>query len=223
MVFEKKWTEEQNKELLELHGRISNKEIAEKFNISPTNVSKRVSHLRKLEKRIMKKKSKAEKKYQSNKEIEVMTAPSHNNADELMKEYKVDPINKEKAEEKAEDKTSQKESHEDSKLNWDGVANTITIILDKRFITNDLAPLTDEEKQLFANALNEALRLRAQFYFQYADIFNLALASFAIMSPRILEFLDRKKRTNQEAQTAATIDLSTTNKPKEDLYVDELV
>ena len=50
MGFEKKWSDEQNEEILELHGRISNKEIGEKFGISAANVSKRVSYLKKLKK-----------------------------------------------------------------------------------------------------------------------------------------------------------------------------
>jgi len=227
MVFEKKWTDEQNKEILDLHKRISNDEIAKKFKISATNVSKRISYLKKLEKKQTKskpkKKSQPKAKSQKNEKIEVMTAPTHDNADELMKEYQVDPINKEESEEVEEEKTKEEpqEETQGGQVNWTGVSDTLTIILDKRFVANELAPLTEEEKKLFASALNQTLELRAQFYFQYADVVNLALAGFAIMSPRIFEFLDRKKQATESTATA-TVDLSAPEAPQEAPVTDEL-
>ncbi len=210
-MFEKKWSDEQNKEILGLHGRISNKEIAEKFGISASAVSKRVSHLKKLgEKLNLRKKSPVGKDIGS--KVEVLTAPSHDNADELMKEYKVEPINNE-FHEKIDVKKEEVEDNKGGLLNWTGVSSTITTILDKRFVANGLEPLTNEEKELFADALNKTLEIRAKYYFQYADIVNLGLAGFSIMTPRILEFLERKNKAKKEIETSATIDF--TEKPEE--------
>ena len=225
MVFKKKWTDEQNKEILELHKRVSNEEIAKKFNISTINVSKRVSYLKKLEKKQAKpkpktrKKSQTKPKSQASEKIEVMTAPTHDNADELAKEYQVDPINREEiedVEEEIETKEEPQEETQGGQVNWTGVSDTITLLLDKRFIANDLAPLTGEEKQLFANALNQALEIRAQFFFKHSDLLNLGLAGFAIMSPRIFEFLDRKKET-----ATASADLIVPVDPQEAPVIDE--
>ncbi|MCK4997150.1 winged helix-turn-helix domain-containing protein [Candidatus Pacearchaeota archaeon] len=232
MGFKKTWTDEQNEELLDLHGRISNKEIAKKFNISSDNVSKRVSYLKKQKNKQVKPKSQSKKnsqkkpKSQSSEKIEVLAAPTHDNADELMKEYKVDPINNEEfAEEPQEENIQeepQEETREGSQVNWTGVSDTITTILDKRFVANDLTPLTDEEKLLFASALNQTLEIRAQFFFKYADVLNLGLAGFAIMSPRILDFLDRKKQSKHETATSANLDL-TDPEPQKIKVVDEKV
>ena len=79
-------------------------------------------------------------------------------------------------------------------INWSGVSGTITHILDLRFKNNGLTPFSDEEKELFDNAINEVLRIRAQLLMKNADLINLGLATFVVLMPRITEFLDRKKQ-----------------------------
>lgn len=222
MTFKKKWSDEQNERLLELHKRVSNKEIAKEFNITPTNVSKRISYLKKLNKKQKKKKVNfplVKKNYKSDqkeisktskpeKRIEVLTAPLHDNADELMKDYQTNPINQEEPEEETPEILENEEPMSESrKVKWTGVSNSLTLILDKRFIANKLAPLTEDEKTHLSKTLNEVLELRAEFFFKYADLVSLGIAGFSIMTPRLLEFFDRKKKetTSSEANKDLTI------------------
>ncbi len=237
MVFKKKWTDEQDKRILELHKRISNEEIAKEFKITSKAVSKRVSYLKKLNpkqkkkikkpgKKDIKKGSKSDIKKSKEKRIEVIEAPTHENADELRKEYETKPINSEEPQETPMEETqeeileSETPTPEVPQVNWTGVSNTITAILDKRFVVNGLAPLTDEEKALFSDATNQVLELRAKFYFQYADIFNLGLAGFSILTPRILEFLDREKQKKITKEASTNLDL-TEKTPEIPKIVDE--
>ncbi len=243
-MFEKKWSDEQNKKILELHGRIPNSEIAKQFNTTSTNISKRVSYLKKLKKKQKKKSKKVKypyvkKNYKKEREIEVATAPSHSEADEFIKEYKKEfqPINeslnqkipeeKESENEEVEIESEHKEIQSDNinKIDWTGTSKPITLLLDARFKANNLAPMSDEEKQHFSDAINEVLRIRAEYFFKYADLCNLGLATFSIFTPRIMEFLERKKQNKSEIEQSATQDLtkskiSVSQSPKKEIKED---
>jgi hypothetical protein len=231
MVFEKKWTDEQNKKVLESYKRISAEELAKELNTNSKNVRQRFYYLKERESKRKKKNKKIAfigkkipKREIPNTEhglevigvddFEIKEAPHSQSADEFTKEYQTEPLNKEE-----EILENEKPAKELPQISWKGFSKTITKILEKRFIANNLAPLTEEEKDLFSDATNQVLELRAKFYFQYADIANLGLATFTILTPRILEFLERKKQYQEK--TIANQDLTIKEIPQEVQVIDE--
>ena len=226
MGFEKKWTDEQNKRILEIKDKSEIETLAKEFNVTPKIISQRIYYLNGKEKtRLKKEKAKlnAEKKNNSSSkaksdtssEISVSEVSPKEEADEMQNKY-LDNTSQETSENSNEairegsgDSTqspSPKSTEEISsvqQVNWSGVSGTITHMLDLRFKNNGLTPFSDEEKELFDNAISEVLRIRAQLLMKNADLINLGLATFVVLMPRITEFLDRKKQ-NKNPPTRVT-------------------
>ncbi|MEK6760706.1 MAG: hypothetical protein AABX93_02170 [Nanoarchaeota archaeon] len=217
MGFKPKWTEEQNKRILELHEKdVSDADIAKELNSDEKKIRGRIYFLKdkekkrlKKEKAIVKKQQKAvmppKVKSETASEIHVSEAPIHPEAESIRQKYLENPENENLPDENTSEIPKEKEiampnnENEQTKIDFSGVANTITTILDKRFVNNDLKPLTQEEKDLFSKALNEVMIKRMEYYFKYGDIINLGLAGLAIFTPRILENLEKKKNKTENS------------------------
>lgn len=224
MAFEKTWTEEQEKRILELSDlKVSPKEISNELGKTEKAVIQKIYSLKKKIKKSQTKKPKKEKFSEEvqSQDILVAQVPVKEEAEEMQKAYfESDFSNSDASSLENKDFNSQIKMQEKPKLeemqevsmDWSVFSNSISSIIDQRFISSKLTPLTDEEKIQFSIALNEVMKRRAKLFGQYADVMALGVTIFSIFTPRLMDFFNRKKIKREKINESANLDLTKSEK-----------
>jgi len=240
MAFPKTWTEEQEKTLLEKYKSSKIEDLAKELNKTPKALRQKYSSISKKKKKISKKP--IEKKETSS-FIPVSQAPIKEEGEEMQQAYLEDTSFSENFSEETElnnlkevkeENTSapmsdsEEPSREEFVMDWEIFSQSITLMLDERFKSNGLTEMSEKEKEHFSRAMNIVLNNRAKLIGQYSDVIGLGIATFSIFSPRIMQFVGRKKKEKEKSNDpTAHIDLenSTTSvnqtPTKKEIVIDE--
>ncbi len=222
MAFAKKWSDEQNNQILKLwkEGK-SQDEIAKEFGTTSSTIKSRIGYLNhKLKKKLKKISKKApEKKIKKTKEIkpkkikddvELSTAEIKNEAEDMADLYKGKDINLDEKIPKEEfkqiiqePKIKEVQEVEDDEVDWSGVPEQFIEMINDRFIafnkkenTEVLKPLTQSQKEQGAKATYQVLNKRGKVFMKYADLIGLGAFLFGAILPNVLAALSYQKKKN---------------------------
>jgi len=210
MAFEKKWTDEQNNEILKLKkSGLSNEKIAKKFNSTESTIKSRIGYLnhkakKKLKKVVTKKTPKVKSK-KIKEDIELSTAEIKNESEDMADLYRGKDINLDETKKLSlgagiyVDKDPEplkaeiEEPQEEPEVDWSGVPEQFVEMINNRFISFNkkegkevLKVMTNDQKQQGAQATLRVLNKRGKVFMEYSDLIGLGAFIFGAILPNVM-------------------------------------